>query len=155
MVEEDYSKAEIWEIKAYDKYGSYGAFPPPVTNSNTLSEMLGVNGIWGWGYNSYSDLLASGQGPFQYNRIGTHARNYHNLNWDVTDPDDIPDFNGMPGSLAQWWLDWDREYEVWDSAGLDVFASIQFSNANQPDSIWDDPYLAAYNYGFAFAEKNN
>ena len=152
MVEGDYYKAEIWEIKAYDKYGSYGAFPPPVPNSNTLSEMLGVNGIWGWGYNSYSDLLASGQGPFQYNRICTHARNYHNLNWDVTDPDDIPDFNGMPGSLAQWWLDWDREYAVWDSAGLDVFASIQFTNSNQPDSIWDDPYLAAYNYGFAFAE---
>ena len=152
MVEGDWNKAEIWEIRAYDRYGKYGPFPPASPSPHTLSTMLGVNGIWGWGYSVYSDLLDPGQGPFQYNQICTHVRNYHNLNWDVSDPDVVPDFDGMPGSLAQWWLDWDREYEVWNSAGLDVFASIQFSNANQPDSIWDDPYLAAYNYGFAFAE---
>ena len=152
MVEGNWNKAEIWEIRAYDQYGRFGSFPPPSPNSNTLSQMLGVNGIWGWGHNVYSDLLASDEGAFQYNRICTHARNYHNLNWDVSDPDIIPDFDGMPGSLAQSWLDWDREYAVWDSAGLDVYASIQFTNAIQPVSIWDDPYLAAYNYGFAFAE---
>ena len=39
------------------------------------------------------------------------------MSWDVSDPDITPDFDGMPGSLAQWWLDWDREYEVWDAAG--------------------------------------
>ena len=151
MYEEDYYKAEIWEIHAYDKYGPYGPMPAPVANPNSIAEMLGVNGIWGWGYNSYSDLLSTGQGAFQYNRICRHARNYHNLGWDVNDPDDIPNFNAMPGSLAQWWLDWDREYVVWDSAGLDVYASIQFRNATEPESSWDNPFLAGYNYGFAFA----
>ena len=152
MVEGNWNKAEIWEIRAYDRYGRYGPFPSPSPNSHNLFEMMGVNGIWGWGNGIYSDLLSPGEGPFQHNRISTHARNYHNLSWDVSDPDDVPDYNGMPGSLAQWWLDWDREYKIWDSAGLDVFASIQFSNANEPESVWDDPYLAAYNYGYAFAE---
>jgi hypothetical protein len=152
MVEGNWNKAEIWEVRAYDQYGRYGPFPAPSPNSHNLFEMMGVNGIWGWGNGIYSDLLSPGEGPFQHNRISTHARNYHNMNWDVSDPDVVPDYSGMPGSLAQWWLDWDREYETWDSAGLDVFASIQFSNANQPDSVWDDPYLAAYNYGYAFAE---
>ncbi len=151
LVEENWKKAEIWEISAFDQYGKTGPMPPPMPQSNSLSKMLGTNGIWGWGHSVYSDLLAPGQGPFQHNRIARHARNYHNLNWDIADPDDIPDFNGMPGSLAQWWLDWDREYEVWDSANLAVFASIQFSNATQPEISWDNPYQAAYNYGYAFA----
>jgi len=152
LVEENYNKGEIWEIRAYDQYGRYGPLPPPSINSHTLSEMLGVNGIWGWGHGAYSDLLASDEGAFKYNQICSHARNYHNMSWDVADPDVVPDFDGMPGSLAQWWLDWDREYEVWNSAGLDVSACIQFSNSIQPESSWDDPYQAAYNYGFAFAE---
>lgn len=152
MVEENWQKANIWEIKAYDKYGRYGPLPPPSPNTNKLSDMFGVNGIWGWGHGIYSDLLAPGEGAYKYNQICSHARNYHNMSWDINDPDDVPDFNAMPGSLAQWWLDWDREYEVWNSAGLDVIASIQFSNSTQPESSWDNPYQAAYNYGFAFAQ---
>lgn len=152
MVEENWQKANIWEIKAYDKYGRYGPLPPPSPNTNKLSDMFGVNGIWGWGHGIYSDLLAPGEGAYKYSQICSHARNYHNMSWDINDPDDVPDFNAMPGSLAQWWLDWDREYEVWSSAGLDVIASIQFSNSTQPESSWDNPYQAAYNYGFAFAQ---
>ena len=152
MVEENWQKANIWEIKAYDKYGRYGPLPPPSPNTNKLSDMFGVNGIWGWGHGIYSDLLAPGEGAYKYSQICSHARNYHNMSWDINDPDDVPDFNAMPGSLAQWWLDWDREYEVWNSAGLDVIASIQFSNSTQPESSWDNPYQAAYNYGFAFAQ---
>ena len=152
MVEENWQKANIWEIKAYDKYGRYGPLPPPSPNTNKLSDMFGVNGIWGWGHGIYSDLLAPGEGAYKYSQICSHARNYHNMSWDINDPDDVPDFNEMPGSLAQWWLDWDREYEVWNSAGLDVIASIQFSNSTQPESSWDNPYQAAYNYGFAFAQ---
>ena len=152
MVEANWNKANIWEIRAYDKYGRYGDFPPPSPNTHTLSEMFGVNGIWGWGHGVYSDLLAPDEGAFKYSQICSHARNYHNMSWDVSDPDITPDFDGMPGSLAQWWLDWDREYEVWDAAGLNVSASIQFSNSTQPENIWDNPYQAAYNYGFAFAE---
>ncbi len=151
MVEANYKKAEIWEIRAYDRFGPFGSFPPPEPNPNSLSNMFGINGIWGWGHGVYSDLLSPTEGPFQHARLSAHARNYHNLSWDVNDPDDVPDFSGMPGSLAQWWLDWDREYLIWDSAGLDVYASIQFNNDTQPDSTWDDPYQAAYNYGYAFA----
>lgn len=152
MLEENWNKANIWEIRAYDKYGKYGPFPSPSSNSHTMSDMFGVNGIWGWGHGMYSDLLSPGEGAFKYNQICSHARNYHNMNWDVSDPDITPDYSAMPGSLSQWWLDWDREYEVWNSAGMGVFASIQFSNVTQPENIWDNPYQAAYNYGFAFAE---
>lgn len=152
MFEANYFKAEIWEISAYDKYGKFGAMPPVSANSNSLSSMLGVNGIWGWGYGTYSDILLQGQGPSRFNSLSRHARNYHNLNWDIVDPDDPVDFNGMPGSLAQWWLDWDREYLAWDTAGLDVFVSLQFTNQNQPESSWDNPFQAAYNYGFSFAQ---
>jgi hypothetical protein len=35
---------------------------------------------------------------------------------------------------------------------LQVEASIQFTNRDFPVSVWDNPNLAGYNYGFAFAQ---
>ena len=150
-VKTNWKKAKLWELKVYDKYGKYGPMPSPQVQQNTMADMLGVNGIWGWGHNSYSDLLQPGEGSQLFQRMSSHARNYHNLSWDVSDPDNVVDFDNMPGSLAQNWLDWDREYVTWKNAGMDIYTSIQFSNATQPQSTWDNPFQAAFQYGYNFS----
>ena len=59
----------------------------------------------------------------------THARNYHNMYWDLKDPDAPPRFremasaSGRDGALFHDWLNWDREYSTWRRAGLSVQAS--------------------------------
>jgi MYXO-CTERM domain-containing protein len=117
-----------------------------------LGEMLGVNGIWGWGTGDWSDATAA-QGPGRYAAVAHVARNYHNMSWDVTDPDHVPDYDAMSreGTEAQPWLDWDQEYGAWVAAGLEVDASIQFTASAQPQGTWDDPEAAGVGYGQAFA----
>lgn len=152
--EEDWAKVYVWEIQAYDQYGPYGPPPTPAVNPHSMAELLGVDGIWGWGTNQYSDDLGSDRGPQLYTRVAASARNYHNMSWDVTDPDHVPDYDAMAaghGTEAQWWLNWDREYGAWVQAGLPVDASIQFIKDVFPPEVWDDPYIAGYNYGYAFA----
>ncbi len=152
LVAEDYRKAFIWEVDAWDAHGPYGPRPAAQPSTVTFSEMIGVNGIWGWGHNTYSTNLGPGQGPDLYNDFATHARNYHNWSWDVTDPDITPDYTAMAagnGTQAQPWLNWDTEYGAWQAAGLDVGCTIQFNQ--WAPSVFDDPYAAAYNYGHAFA----
>ena len=85
----------IWEIDAFDQFGEYGAPPAPTPNPNTFRQMLGVNGIWGWGWGRSSPSLAPGQGAAVYAPVASYARNYHNLNWDVTDPDYDPGYDRM------------------------------------------------------------
>ena len=67
-------------------------------------------------------LRVPGQGPYRY-RFASHGRNYHNWDWDTTDPDNIPQFDrmvpagsnhfgelpGLSGRLAQTWNNWDAE----------------------------------------------
>lgn len=153
MVEEDYAKCYVWEVRVYDKNGPFGAFPSPKPHYETVAGALGVNGIWGWGRNMFSNSIPQGQGPTKFNQISTHARNYHNMHWDVDDPDLIPDYANQPFGLALWWLDWDREYQAWNDAGLKVQASIQFNEwiPTTRMAMWNNPYVAAYNYGYAFA----
>ena len=151
LVEADNAKVFIWEASVFDDNGRFGPMPAAVRGKINLSSMLGVNGIWGWGYNMFSNSLSPGQGPTKFNQVCTHARNYHNLHWDVTDPDNIPNYNGMPGSLAVWWLDWDREYLAWKAANLKVGVTIQYNNNTMPQSSWNNPYTAAYNYAYTFA----
>lgn len=154
LPETDWAKASLWEAKVYDEYGPYGPMPSAMASSKTLSQLLGVNGIWGWGSNIYSFSIPNGQGPTLYNAVSKHARNYHELNWDVNDPDNIPNYTAMAngsGTQAQWWLNWDDEYEQWVEANMTVEASIQFTNASHPMSVWNNPYNAAYNYGYQFA----
>ncbi|RMD72923.1 MAG: hypothetical protein D6818_05595, partial [Bacteroidetes bacterium] len=152
LVAEDYRKAFIWEVDAWDRDGPYGPRPAAQPSTVTFSEMIGVNGIWGWGHNVYSTTLGPGEGPDLYNDFATHARNYHNWSWDVTDPDIVPDYANMAagnGTQAMWWLNWDTEYGAWQAAGLNVGCTIQFGQWDP--SVFDDPYTAAYNYGQAFA----
>lgn len=152
LVEQDYAKVFFWEIDAYDANGLYGSPADVAVNPHTMAELLGVNGIWGWATNTWSDQLDSTRGPLLYQRVASHARNYENMNWDVTDPDTPPDFDNMPGSLAQTWLDWDREYSAWKAAGLDIAVTIKMRTENFPTSAWDDPYNSAYEYGRRFAD---
>ena len=148
---QDYSRAQVREITAFNEDGIYGAFPSAKPASRPLKEMVGVNGIWGWGTQDYSDLAPSTKATALYSKVATHARNYHEMEWDVADPDITPVYTGMPGSLHKSWLDWDREYQTWKNAGLIVQTSIQFTSTWLPQHLWNNPYQAAYNYGYSFA----
>ncbi len=151
---ENWKKGAIWEVEIYDKNGPYGPMPPAEPNPKNFNNLLGINGIWGWGQNIYATQMPEGEGADLYNDISTHARNYHNMIWDVSDPDIVPDYETMGnggGTEGQWWLNWNLEYEGWVAADLKVQASIQFTKYQQPVSAWSNPYLSAYNYGYAFA----
>ena len=87
--------------------------------------------------------------------VATHARNYHNLNWDVRDPDHIPDYNKMAqggGTEAQWWLNWDTEYGNWKLRNLIVHVTMQFTNRMFKASAWNNPRLAGEGIGRAFSQ---
>ncbi|XP_033747726.1 LOW QUALITY PROTEIN: uncharacterized protein LOC117332799 [Pecten maximus] len=142
----NYNKVYCWEIDSYDELGIWGAAPNAEPNPVSIRDMLGVNGIWGWGHNP--------NGPSLYSRVASYARNYHNLNWDVQDPDFDPQFEQMGqghGTNASWWLNWDREYSTWQAAGLQVDTSIQFLSKTFPASTWNTPRKSAYTYGREFA----
>ena len=153
LVEKDWNKVFLWKINAYDQNGPFGAMPTAKKNPNSFNDLLGVNAIWGWGHKSYSQLLKKGEGPELYNSIAKHARNYHFINWEVTDPDHTPDYKAMAegkGLEAQAWLDWDREYKVWKAKDLRVHAAVKFGEIDA--NKWDTPYESAYKYGYAFAQ---
>ncbi|KAL3874655.1 hypothetical protein ACJMK2_037637 [Sinanodonta woodiana] len=150
----NYRHVYCWEIDAWGEHSKWGPVPTPVPQENTVREILGVNGIWGWGHNIYSDSITAGEGPYLYNQISSHARNYHNLNWDVLDPDFSPRFEQMAkshGTNATWWLNWDREYSTWQKAGLYVDVSLQFTAKDFPESSWNTPERSAFQYGEEFA----
>ncbi len=154
LPEIDYAKVFVWEVNVWDEFGPYGKMPEAKRSNATVAEILGVNGLWGWGYGICSDRLEKGQGPQKFSAIATHARSYHNWHWDVTDPDNVPDYAHMAdrGTQALNWLDWDREYLAWHKAGLTVDASIQFDQKKIGQNRFDNPYQAAYNYAYAFAK---
>jgi len=151
--EKDWNSVFIWEIDVYDQYGPYGKMPEAKMNKNTFRDILGVNGIWGWGFEKYADLVPPGRGADLFEKISSHARNYHFLNWDVMDPDTPPDYKKMAegkGTEVNWWLDWDREYKKWTEDKMKLQTSIQFRDI--PKAQWDDPYEAAYKFGYLFAQ---
>ncbi len=153
LVAKDWNKVTVFEINAYDAYGPYGKMPAAKQNPTNFRDLLGVNGIWGWGHNKYSKQLKPGEGPDLYRRVASHARNYHFMTWDVKDPDHKPDFEAMAagkGSEVFEWLDWDREYSEWKASGLKVQTTVKFGEIEA--KLWDDPYQAGYNYGYAFAK---
>ncbi|MEO1712895.1 MAG: discoidin domain-containing protein, partial [Bacteroidota bacterium] len=148
----DYAKAFLWEFDLYDRHGKYGPPPSPQVSPTSLRDMLGVNTIWGWGHNEYSDLRNAGEGAELHQAYASHARYYHNMNWDIADPDQSIDFDAMEngqGTAAQWWLDWNREYEPVTNLGMILHNTIQFDHMD-PNS-WTNPYQAGYNYGYAYA----
>eukprot|EP00960_Hanusia_phi_P021763 644540-Hanusia_phi.AAC.1 len=95
----------------------------------------------------YSSSIPRGEGIWMYVNMSKHARNYHNWNWDVPDPDIAPPFTEMvprgsvdfgtnPGhssKLNQDWLNWDIEYTTWKSVLQDVISCIQFTSDMFPE----------------------
>jgi len=146
----NYAKAQLWEVSAMDKTYPYGPLPTAAQSTASLNDMIGINAFWGWNYNRYTDQLQPGEGPEMYDPVANYARDYHNMNWDLDDPDDDISFTDMAtsGTPANSWLNWDREYQAWIDKGLPVQASLQFVHFE--DSLWDSPYSSAYKYGFAF-----
>ncbi|XP_067664774.1 uncharacterized protein [Haliotis asinina] len=155
IAESKYAKAYVFEIDAWDSHGQWGVPPRGSPNKASLRDMFGVNGIWGWGNNKYSSLLDDKSGPRLYNDIASHARNYHNLGWDVKDPDNDPGYVNMTaghGTNGEWWLNWDTEYKAWANANLSVDASVQFtSKGGFPPSVWGDAFHDGFRYGKEFA----
>jgi hypothetical protein len=48
-----------------------------VPRSETLRQLLGLNGIWGWGSQMFSDTaVKQGKGPLLYKAVATSGRNY-------------------------------------------------------------------------------
>ena len=147
----DWNKVFLWEVKAYDRNGHYGPRPPDEMGHTKIREMLGVNGYWSWGTDQYSDLLAPNGGPYCYRPVASHARNYHDMTWDLKSPADAIDFKKMAegkGTPANDWLNWDREYKAWTDAGLNVQASLQFYRFDP--GMWKNPRQEAKNYAQAF-----
>lgn len=153
MTLKNYAKAFLWEIDVYDRNGKYGEAPATQTSLVNLQEMLGVNTIWGWGHNEYSDLRPAGEGASLHQAYADHARYYHNMNWDIPDPDQSIDYVSMEnggGTAANWWLDWNREYDPVTNLGMILHNTIQFDHIDP--AAWDNPYQAGYNYGYAYAQ---
>lgn len=151
----DYAKAVVWEVKVYDRNGPFGKPADFTINPANISDRLGINGIWGWGYNTYSDNLPEGAGPEFFAQVASSGRNYHEMLWDVTSPAETPDYAAMAsgkGTKPYWWLNWDREYGTWRNTGFKVTATIMFTSKTVPEHLWPDPIEHARKYGYAFAK---
>ena len=149
---QDYAKVYAWELDAYDHHGEYGSMPPCTQSEITLAELLGINTIWGWGYEEYADQLEAGEGPHLHTKYADHTRFYHNLDWDINDPDNPVDFDAMGsgnGTEAKWWLNWNREFQSVIEANMKLSNTIKLDGFT--DNQWDDPYGSAYDYGYKFA----
>ena len=140
-----WGKVYMWEIQAYDQFGRWGPPPAPAPHPRTFRQLLGVNGIWGWGLKNQSAGVL-------YNEIASSARNYQNLGWDVRAPQHDPRYDSMPGTDAMWWLDWDAVYRAWRATNLRVVVTIQFTADDFPAAAWlPNPRAAAYQLGYHFA----
>lgn len=150
-----YQKAKIQEFEVYDKFGPFGKPGPVHPAKNTYSQSFGINTFWGWGYNVYSDQLTGETGPWLFNKVAKWARNYHNIDWDITKPTDNPGYANMQlgiGTTSKSWLNWDREYETWKTSGFAIDACIQFNNQYFPDTLWNNTDKEAMQYGAYFAK---
>lgn len=148
----DWNRVFLWELDVYDKNGHYGSPPLAKKSRVSVNELLGVNSTWGWGHNKYSNLLEKGEGPQLYTPIASHARNYHDLKWDLNSPTKAPDYKKMAagkGTEVHWWLNWNQEYKAWTDAGLSVQTTLQIHHFT--DKNWKQPYQAAYQIGQDFA----
>lgn len=152
LIPEDWNKVYFWEIKLYNKNAHYGEKPMANQSAVNLKEMLGVNGYWSWGTDKYSHLLGKNEGPRKFKNLISHARNYHDLTWDINHPNEPIDFSKMKenGTPAKNWVNWDLEYEDWKNTGFDIQASFQFYRFNSNE--WKTPEKSAYNYAFSFAD---
>jgi hypothetical protein len=70
-------KVYMWELAAYPAGGRWGPLPPVVPQTATYRQLMGANGIWGWGSQMFSDsAVKQGKGPLLYNTVASNGRNY-------------------------------------------------------------------------------
>ena len=150
----DFAKAKMIEMSIYDKGGIYGKMPEDkYSNGKPLKEIMGINGIWGWGQGLTSAFDTNPDlGISLYSKVATHGRNYHDMVWDTNDPDNTPDYSNKGTMNAGGWLDWDTEYQVWKKGNLPVQATLQFLSSIQPQEDWDNLEQASYDYGYEYAK---
>lgn len=73
----NWRKVYMWELSAYPAGGRWGPAPAPVAQSSTYRQLMGLNGIWGWGSQTFSDSAVNkGVGPLLYNAVASSGRNY-------------------------------------------------------------------------------
>lgn len=84
----NWRKVYMWELAAYPAGGRWGPAPPPLPRPDiTYRQLLGLNGIWGWGSQMFSDsAVKQGKGPLLYNAVASSGRNYQSMVWDVKQP---------------------------------------------------------------------
>jgi len=148
----DYAKAMLWELKLFDQYGPFGKPILSKLSDETLENRIGLNMVWGWGQQQYSDQIYSDKGWKQYKGIFKKLRLYHYLYWDIPKPGTKAGYAQMSesGTAANWWLNWDREYGFLNQQGFDVLSTILFKNNTFPDSIWKNPEIEAFAIGDEF-----
>ncbi|MBG0780911.1 MAG: hypothetical protein H0S84_01435 [Bacteroidales bacterium] len=149
----DYTKAVLWELKLFDKNGPYGAalsFKPSI---EPLINRIGLNMVWGWGQQQYSEQINNSKGWRQFSGIFKKLRLYHFLYWDIPKPGISAAYESMAakGTAANWWLNWDREYGFLKSQGFEILSTILFKNSTFPDSLWQMPEAEAHAIGREFA----
>jgi hypothetical protein len=81
-----------------------------------------------------------------YGPVFDLVRDYHNLNWDITN--DTSRTQTFP--YAANGVNWDNDYGKWVVGGFKIDSSIQVENFG--DAQWKDPAADAYKYGYAFAK---
>jgi hypothetical protein len=171
-------KVWFFEIDAYGEMGRYGDRPAAQPSKVTVAELLGINGLYGWGTGRISSE-ADGGSPERYRPVATHARNYHFMDFDaieviqsppmfahIADPDLPPYFENMlipqrafpEPPIQKPLVNWLLEYNEWSYADLSIQACITFhqldAKGDKWDQIFDDQgYLkSARRYGQAFAK---
>jgi len=149
----DYAKAMLWELKLFDQYGPFGKPMPSKLSDETLENRIGLNMVWGWGQQQYSDQIPSDKGWKQYKGIFKKLRLYHYLYWDIHQPGTKAGYAQMSekGTTANWWLNWDREYNFLNQQGFDILLTLLFKNSTFPDSVWKNPKQEAFAIGDEFA----
>jgi len=148
------SSGNFWDISVYGDGGFGGSELPNIPNTRSFSQILGVNGIWQWGTNGRSEIVNLSNAQV-FSKFASNGRNYHNLNWDSASPMNTPDYDEMPGSLAQKWLDWDDEYAQWNNNSVEVQVAFQFLKSQQSYDDWGENdthvYQSAKSFGKAFS----
>jgi len=122
-------------------YTVEGTLPPPVTGRPEMVDLIGVNIHAGAIYQN-----APLPGTYSlYSPVTALLRDYHPMNWDVTDTSDSTNF-----PYDKWnWINWSTLYGQFTSRGFAINACVQVDQFG--DGQWDDAADDAYAYGAAFA----
>lgn len=150
LVDENFKRASVQELMVFDEFGSFGPKPVAKPQQHSFGDLFGINTVWAWGTNKVPNLQGPNEGAQKFVRAGSQARNYHNIHWDTTDPDIIPDYTPGIYQVRNQWTQWHREYADWKRKGFTVDVTYTFDRFRE--DAWNTPYESAYGLGQAFAQ---